>query len=84
MILQSDPAPPAIEPRSPQPVLPPAAAASAPVAPEPEEPRIEVRIGRVEIKTAPPPVRPAPAPPKGPKGFREQAAVRSYRDRKWY
>ena len=82
-ILQSEPAPPVIEPRPPQSVLTPAVA-SAPATPEPEEPRIEVRIGRVEIKTAPPPVRPGPAPPKGPKGFREQAAARSYRDRKWY
>jgi hypothetical protein len=48
-----------------------------------EEPRIEVRIGRVEIKTAAPPPGPPAKTLKSPKGFAAYAAARNYRDRKW-
>jgi hypothetical protein len=47
-----------------------------------EEPRIEVRIGRIELRSAPPPP-PAPAP-AARRGFEEFASKRRYQDRKWY
>ena len=47
-----------------------------------EEPRIEVRIGRIELRSAPPPA-PPPAPPAR-RGFEEFAAKRRYQDRTWY
>jgi hypothetical protein len=50
----------------------------------PESPRIEVRIGRVEIRVTKPPLPAAPASPQKPNGFAEYARARSYRDRKWY
>jgi hypothetical protein len=50
----------------------------------PESPRIQVRIGRVEIRVAKPPMPAAPASPQRPNGFVEYTRARSYRDRKWY
>ena len=52
--------------------------------PAPESPRIEVRIGRVEIRVTTPPTPTAPASPQSPSGFVEYSRARSYRDRKWY
>jgi hypothetical protein len=46
----------------------------------PEGPRIEVRIGRVEVRAAHPPPSPAPLP-QGPRGFDAYALVRSYVNR---
>jgi hypothetical protein len=49
--------------------------------------RIEVRIGRVEVRATPPV---PPAPPTGPRrpaprrGFEEQSLARRYMDRTWY
>jgi hypothetical protein len=63
----------------------PRTSAAVVVPPEPrpsEEPRIEVRIGRIELRTAPPQA-PVPAPPAR-RGFEEFAAKRRYQDRKWY
>ncbi|HET9226181.1 MAG TPA: hypothetical protein VFR31_05915 [Thermoanaerobaculia bacterium] len=73
---------PALQPRAPEPSLP------SPIAPPPapapqEEPRIEVRIGRIEIKSAAPPPRPPARVPRSPKGFAEHSAARTWRDRKW-
>jgi hypothetical protein len=45
-----------------------------------EEPRIEVRIGRIEIRT---PLASAPAPRRAPRGFAEHALARRYLDRRW-
>jgi hypothetical protein len=52
--------------------------------PTPEAPRIEVRIGRVEIRATTPPMPVAPASRQRPSGFVEYSRARSYRDRKWY
>lgn len=49
----------------------------------PEVPRVEVKIGRVEILPAPLPLPPL-TPRREPRGFAEQALARSYRDRRWY
>jgi hypothetical protein len=72
-------------PRNPEPALPPRPRAE-PVAtepPEPAEPRIEVRIGRVELRAAPPPAQP-PAPSRERRGFEDHALARRYLRRKWY
>lgn len=50
----------------------------------PEVPRVEVRIGRIEIRATPPPVPAPPASPQRPHGFAEYARARRYADRKWY
>lgn len=50
---------------------------------EPEEPRIEVRIGRIEILQAPPPPPPALAPRREPRGFADHTLARRYLDRRW-
>jgi hypothetical protein len=52
--------------------------------PTPETPRVEVRIGRVEIRVTSPPLPVAPASRQRPSGFVEYTRARSYRDRKWY
>jgi hypothetical protein len=52
--------------------------------PTPEAPRVEVRIGRVEIRVTTPPLPVAPASRQKPSGFVEYTRARSYRDRKWY
>ncbi len=72
-------------PRTPEPALPPRPRAEpvAPEPPEPAEPRIEVRIGRVELRTAPPPA-PPPAPSRERRGFEDHALARRYLRRKWY
>ncbi|HVT16394.1 MAG TPA: hypothetical protein VHQ90_09485 [Thermoanaerobaculia bacterium] len=76
-----------VEPRPRKADLPlprPAPAAATPPTAETEEPRIEVRIGRIELRTAPPPT-PAPARPEAARrGFEEYAAARRYLDRRWY
>jgi hypothetical protein len=49
-----------------------------------EEPAIEVRVGRIEIRAASPP---RPAPPvarRAPRGFQERTAARRHADRRWY
>jgi hypothetical protein len=50
----------------------------------PESPHLKVRIGRVEIRVAKPPMPSAPASPQRPNGFVGYTRARSYRDRKWY
>lgn len=57
----------------------------------PETPRVQVRIGRVEIRVSKPAARPSPPPaPKapagsrGPRGFSEHSLARRYLDRRWY
>jgi hypothetical protein len=50
---------------------------------EAETPRIEVRIGRIELRAAPPP---APQPPPAParRGFDDYALARRYLRQRWY
>ena len=55
---------------------------TAPV--EPAAPRIEVRIGRIELRAAPPPPTPNPAPPRGRPDFAEYAQARRGIGRGWY
>ena len=87
------PAPPPAKPAVVEPVLlapispppeTPAALHALDEARPPEEPRIEVRIGRIEIRQAPPPPLPAPAPRREPRGFQEHSLARRYLDRRWY
>jgi hypothetical protein len=49
-----------------------------------EEPAIEVRVGRVEIRAAVPPRPVSPAPRRAPRGFQERLAARRHADRRWY
>ena len=82
--LPAPPAPQAVplpSPRTPEPALPPRLRAE-PSVPEPTEPRIEVRIGRVELRAAPPPIPPPPS--REGRGFEDYALARSYMRRKWY
>lgn len=93
------PAPPAATPKAAPPAAAEPPLPLAPIAPPPEtpaalhaldeaqppeEPRIEVRIGRIEIRQAPPPPPPAPAPRREPRGFPEHSLARRYLDRRWY
>ena len=50
----------------------------------PVEPRIEVRIGRIEIRPAPASPPPAQAPRRSPRGFQGHALARRSVDRRWY
>jgi hypothetical protein len=50
----------------------------------PEVPRVEVRIGRIEIRATPPPVPAPPASSQRPHGFADYARARRYADRQWY
>jgi hypothetical protein len=52
-------------------------------APQEKEPRIEVRIGRVEVRFAQTPAPPVRQPSR-PRGFGEYARARRYLDRNWY
>jgi hypothetical protein len=52
--------------------------------PAPEAPRVDVRIGRIEILPAPLAVPPPSVPRRQPRGFAEETPARSYRDRRWY
>jgi hypothetical protein len=79
----SQPTPILPAPRAPEPALPARLVAPA-LAPESAEPRIEVRIGRVELRAAPPPA-PPPAPAREERrGFEDHALARRYLRRKWY
>jgi hypothetical protein len=50
-----------------------------------ESPRVEVRIGTVEVRMSnPTPQPPAPARASAPRGFESYTAARRYLDRKWY
>jgi hypothetical protein len=70
-------------PSVPEPVLPAPLNLSGP-APEPAEPRIEVRIGRVELRAAPP-ATPPPSPAREERrGFEDYALARRYLRRRWY
>jgi hypothetical protein len=51
---------------------------------EEKEPRIEVSIGRVEVRFAQAPPAPAQRQSTRPRGFNEYALARRYLDRKWY
>jgi hypothetical protein len=51
---------------------------------EEKEPRIEVSIGRVEVRFTQAPPAPAPRQSSRPRGFNEYALARRYLDRKWY
>jgi hypothetical protein len=54
-------------------------------APAEKEPRIEVHIGRVEVRFAQTPSPPSPVrQPSRPRGFNEYALARRYLDRNWY
>jgi len=46
--------------------------------------RIQVRIGRIEIRVVKPPAQPTPAPTHKPGGFAEYTLARRYLDRVWY
>lgn len=48
-----------------------------------EEPGIEVRIGRIEVRQAPRSA-PSPAPRRQPRGFGGQTLARRHLDRRWY
>lgn len=56
----------------------------APSAPGADTSRVQVRIGRVEVRTHYPPAPPAPTPPQRPRGFERHALARRYLDRTWY
>jgi hypothetical protein len=49
-----------------------------------EEPAIEVRVGRVEIRAAAPPRPAPPVPRRAPRGFQERMPARRHADRRWY
>jgi hypothetical protein len=53
-------------------------------APALETPRVDVRIGRIEILPAPLAVPPPSTPRRPARGFAEATSARSYRDRRWY
>lgn len=65
------------EPFSWQPIPPMVRAEEHPV----EDRRIQVNIGRIEIRQAAPPQAP---PRRQPRGFEEQGLARRYLDRRWY
>ena len=57
----------------------------APPAPqEPAAPRIQVRIGRVDVRVTRPTTVAKPAPLQGQHGFADYALARRYQDRRWY
>jgi hypothetical protein len=64
--------------------LPPVFSDTAAQATEPGAPRVQVRIGRVEVRVTQPPGSVAPVPTRVSRGFDEYAAVRSYLERPWY
>jgi hypothetical protein len=50
-----------------------------------ESPRVQVRIGTVEVRMSnPTPQPPVPAQARAPRGFESYTAARRYLDRKWY
>lgn len=51
---------------------------------DPVEPGIEVRIGRIEIRSTPAPPAPTRAPRRPPRGFEAHASARRALDRRWY
>jgi hypothetical protein len=82
-----EPAPATLPPQPLAPLAPEEARARPPAREEsagPQEPRIEVHIGRIEVRppAAPPPR--APAPRREPRGFLEHALARRYLDRRCY
>ena len=52
--------------------------------PAPDAPRVDVRIGRIEILPPPAAAPPPAAPRRQPRGFAAETSARSYRDRRWY
>lgn len=53
-------------------------------APATETQRIQIRIGRVEVRVAKPPSAAAPRPPERARGFGNYSLARRYLDRAWY
>ena len=53
-------------------------------APATETPRIQIKIGRVEVRVAKPPPAATPRPPERARGFGDYSLARLYLDRVWY
>jgi hypothetical protein len=62
----------------------PAHLEAPPTPQEPAAPRIQVRIGRVDVRVTRPTAVAQPAPHQGQHGFADYALARCYRDRRWY
>jgi hypothetical protein len=61
-----------------------AAELEAPVPAAAQEPPVEVRIGRVEVRLPSPPAEPRRRPRPRPRGFSGDSLARRYLDRRWY